>query len=36
VIRIEQGKGRKARYAMLSMALLGDLRAWWRPAGSAT
>jgi len=30
VIRIEQGKGRKDRYAMLSDALLEILRAWWR------
>jgi len=30
VIRIEQGKGRKDRYAMLSEPLLGLLRAWWR------
>jgi site-specific recombinase XerD len=30
VIRIEQGKGRKDRYAMLSADLLALLRAWWR------
>jgi site-specific recombinase XerD len=30
VIRIEQGKGRKDRYAMLSDPLLEILRAWWR------
>jgi integrase/recombinase XerD len=30
VIRIEQGKGRKDRYAMLSAPLLEILRAWWR------
>jgi site-specific recombinase XerD len=30
VIRIEQGKGRKDRYAMLSESLLALLRAWWR------
>jgi site-specific recombinase XerD len=29
VIRVEQGKGRKDRYAMLSEHLLGLLRAWW-------
>ena len=29
VIRVEQGKGRKDRYAMLSEPLLGLLRAWW-------
>jgi site-specific recombinase XerD len=29
VIRIEQGKGRKDRYAMLPPALLDLLRAWW-------
>ncbi|MFQ5973755.1 MAG: tyrosine-type recombinase/integrase [Alphaproteobacteria bacterium] len=34
VIRIEQGKGRKDRYAMLSEALLELLRDWWR-AGRA-
>ena len=30
VIRVEQGKGRKDRYAMLSADLLELLRAWWR------
>jgi site-specific recombinase XerD len=30
VIRVEQGKGRKYRYAMLSLDLLELLRAWWR------
>ncbi len=30
VIRIEQGKGRKDRYAMLSDDLLALLRDWWR------
>ena len=30
VIRVEQGKGRKDRYAMLSPDLLALLRAWWR------
>ncbi len=30
VIRIEQGKGRKDRYAMLSNDLLALLRDWWR------
>ncbi len=34
VIRVEQGKGRKDRYAMLSPTLLEVLRAWWRE-GSA-
>jgi site-specific recombinase XerD len=29
VIRVEQGKGRKDRYAMLSQPLLDVLRAWW-------
>ena len=32
VIRVEQGKGRRDRYAMLSPRLLGLLRAWWREA----
>ncbi len=32
VIRVEQGKGRKDRYAMLSKPLLGLLRAWWLAA----
>ena len=30
VIRIEQSKGRKDRYAMLSDELLALLRVWWR------
>ena len=29
-LRIEQGKGRKDRYAMLSPVLLEHLRVWWR------
>jgi site-specific recombinase XerD len=29
-LRVEQGKGRKDRYAMLSPVLLQRLRAWWR------
>ncbi len=32
VIRVEQGKGRKDRYAMLPPALLDLLRAWWLAA----
>jgi site-specific recombinase XerD len=32
VIRVEQGKGRKDRYAMLSQPLLDLLRAWWLAA----
>jgi integrase/recombinase XerD len=32
VIRVEQGKGRKDRYVMLSPHLLKLLRAWWRTA----
>jgi site-specific recombinase XerD len=32
VIRVEQGKGRKDRYVMLSPYLLDLLRAWWRSA----
>ena len=32
VIRVEQGKGRKDRYAMLSEPLLDLLRQWWREA----
>lgn len=31
-LRVEQGKGRKDRYAMLSPLLLQRLRAWWRLA----
>jgi len=30
LLRVEQGKGRKDRHAMLSPQLLGLLRAWWR------
>jgi integrase/recombinase XerD len=30
VLRVEQGKGRKDRHAMLSPILLGILREWWR------
>jgi integrase len=32
VIRVEQGKGRKHRYVMLSPHLLDLLRAWWKAA----
>jgi integrase/recombinase XerD len=32
VIRVEQGKGRKDRYVMLSAHLLALLRAWWKAA----
>jgi site-specific recombinase XerD len=32
VIRIEQGKGRKDRYVMLSPDLLDMLRQWWKAA----
>src|ERR1700749_1836980 len=32
VIRVEQGKGRKDRYVMLSPHLLELLRSWWRAA----
>lgn len=32
VIRVEQGKGKRDRYAMLSPALLELLRTWWRHA----
>src|SRR5207245_2989545 len=32
IIRVEQGKGRKDRYVMLSASLLALLRAWWRAA----
>jgi site-specific recombinase XerD len=31
-LRVQQGKGRKDRYAMLSPVLLERLRAWWRYA----
>ena len=34
VIRVEQGKGGRDRYAMLSPRLLQLLRAWWRQAHS--
>jgi integrase len=30
LIRVEQGKSRKDRHAMLSPQLLDVLRAWWR------
>src|SRR5437867_6624604 len=30
VIRVEQGKGQKDRYVMLSVRLLETLRHWWR------
>jgi len=36
VIRIEQGKGRKDRYVMLSVKLLGLLREWWQVGQSRT
>ena len=32
LLRVEQGKGRKDRYALLSPVLLGVLRQWWRYA----
>jgi site-specific recombinase XerD len=34
MIRVEQGKGRKDRYAMLSETLLVTLRSWWKEARS--
>ena len=34
VLRVEQGKGRKDRYALLPPLLLERLRSWWR-AGRA-
>jgi integrase/recombinase XerD len=34
VIRVDQGKGRKDRYVMLSPTLLALLRAWWREANA--
>jgi site-specific recombinase XerD len=34
VLRVEQGKGQKDRYAMLSPSLLKALRTWWRAAHS--
>lgn len=33
-LRVEQGKGRKDRYAMLSPVLLQRLRTWWRVANA--
>jgi len=33
-LRVEQGKGRKDRYAMLSPLLLEYLRTWWRSANA--
>jgi integrase len=33
LLRVEQGKGRKDRHAMLSSELLELLRAWWREGG---
>jgi integrase/recombinase XerD len=33
-VRVEQGKGRKDRYAMLSPLLLERLRTWWRYANA--
>ena len=32
IVRVEQGKGQRDRYAMLSPSLLELLRAWWRQA----
>jgi len=32
ILRVEQGKGRRDRYAMLSPTLLELLRSWWRQA----
>ena len=34
MLRVEQGKGKKDRYALLSPSLLEILRAWWRQAQS--
>lgn len=36
VVRVEQGKGQKDRYVMLSPRLLEILREWWRVTRSAT
>jgi integrase/recombinase XerD len=36
VIRVEQGKGQKDRYVMLSVKLLEILRQWWRVARPQT
>jgi len=36
VIRVEQGKGRRDRYAMLSPQLLDLLRSWWREGRPTT
>jgi len=35
ILRVEQGKGRRDRYAMLSPSLLVLLRAWWRQGHAA-
>jgi len=35
ILRVEQGKGRRDRYAMLSPCLLVLLRAWWRQGHAA-
>jgi integrase/recombinase XerD len=35
VLRVEQGKGQRDRYAMLSPSLLQALRTWWRAAQAA-
>ncbi len=36
VLRVDQGKGNKDRYVMLSPRLLGELRAYWKIARPAT